>query len=70
LKGRAGVLAALMRQDWVNPLADFAAWPRAFHDSRRWCFLMLKPCTDPISALVQLFLRLCRHCVGLNCARS
>ena len=50
---QAGVLAALMRQDWINPAEDSTAWPRVFHDSRRWCFLRLKPGTDPIRALVE-----------------
>jgi formylglycine-generating enzyme required for sulfatase activity len=55
---QAGVLAALMRQDWINPVEDATAWPQVFHDSRRWCFLRLKPGTEPIRALVEPFIRL------------
>ena len=55
---QAGVLAALMRQDWINPTEDSTAWPQVFHDSRRWCFLKLKPGTEPIRALVEPFIRL------------
>src|SRR5499426_2044668 len=47
---QAGVLAALMRQDWINSAEASTAWPRVFHDSRRWCFLKLKPGTEPIRA--------------------
>ena len=32
------------------------AWPQVFHDSRRWCFLTLKPGTEPLKALVEPFL--------------
>ena len=55
---QAGVLAALMRQDWINPAEDATAWPQVFHDSRRWCLLRLKPGTEPIRALVEPFIRL------------
>ena len=55
---QAGVLAALMRQDWINPAEDSTAWPQVFHDSRRWCLLRLKPGTEPIRALVEPFIRL------------
>jgi len=55
---QAGVLAALMRQDWINPAEGSTAWPQVFHDSRRWCFLRLKPGTEPIRALVEPFIRL------------
>lgn len=51
---QAGVLAALMRQAW--PDAAPGAWPKAFDGSRRWCFLTLKPGTDPLRALVEPFL--------------
>jgi hypothetical protein len=47
-----------MRQDWINPTEDSTAWPQVFHDSRRWCFLKLKPGTEPIRALVEPFIRL------------
>ena len=54
---QAGVLAALMRQGWPETAADARAWPRAFIDSRRWCFLTLRPGVEPVSALVEAFLR-------------
>jgi hypothetical protein len=55
---QAGVLAALMRQDWINSAEASTAWPQFFHDSRRWCFLRLKPGTEPIRELVEPFIRL------------
>jgi formylglycine-generating enzyme required for sulfatase activity len=52
---QAGVLAALMRQDW--PEADSSGrWPQMFHETRRWCFLRLKPGAEPVRALVDPFL--------------
>src|SRR5262249_38140914 len=30
-------------------------WPHAFQESRRWCFLTLKPGTEPLKALVETF---------------
>jgi hypothetical protein len=54
---QAGVLAALMRQDWPEAAGAGASWPQAFHDSRRWCLLKLKPGTEPVRALVEPFLR-------------
>jgi formylglycine-generating enzyme required for sulfatase activity len=52
---QAGVLAALMRQDWPETAAG-GSWPQIFHDSRRWCFLRLKPGAEPLRALVDPFL--------------
>ena len=52
----AGVLAALKRQAWPEEARAPNAWPAAFQDSRRWCFLSLKPGTDPLKALVESFL--------------
>ena len=52
---QAGVLAALKRQAWPDDLSSGAAWPQAFHDSRRWCFLTFKPGADPLKALVEPF---------------
>ena len=49
---QAGVLAALKRQVWP----EGADWPHAFRESRRWCFLTLKPGTEPLKALVEAFL--------------
>jgi hypothetical protein len=52
---QAGVLAALKRQAWPDEARTPNAWPAAFHDSRQWCFLSLKPGTDPLKALVDSF---------------
>jgi hypothetical protein len=30
-------------------------WPQVFQESRRWCFLTLKPGTEPLKALVESF---------------
>jgi hypothetical protein len=53
---QAGVLAALKRQAWPEDAGVPNAWPRAFEDSRRWCFLTLKPDSEPLKALVGSFL--------------
>jgi formylglycine-generating enzyme required for sulfatase activity len=53
---QAGALAALMRQDWPETAQAPGLWPQAFHDSRRWCFLKLRPGTEPLRALVEPFL--------------
>src|SRR5215831_8304768 len=52
---QAGVLAALLRQGWSDKIKDAPSWPEAFHDSRRWCFLTLRPGTQPLQSLVALF---------------
>ena len=52
---QAGVLAALKRQAWPEEAGAPNAWPEAFKDSRQWCFLTLKPGTEPIKALVDSF---------------
>jgi TIR domain len=53
---QAGVLAALKRQAWPEEASQTSnRWPAAFHDSRQWCFLSLKPGTDPLKALVESF---------------
>jgi WD40 repeat protein len=52
---QAGVLSALLRQGWSDKIKDVASWPDAFQDSRRWCFLTLRPGTQPLQALVALF---------------
>ena len=51
---QAGVLAALKRQAWPDTSPD--DWPQAFGDSRRWCFLSLRPGTEPVRALIEAFL--------------
>ena len=53
---QAGVLAALMRQSWPETATATKPWPQALSDSRRWCFLKLRPGTDPARALVESFL--------------
>ena len=53
---QAGVLAALMRQAWPETAEAPGAWPQVFNESRRWCFLKLKPGTEPLRALVEPFL--------------
>ena len=63
---QAGVLAALKRQAWPEAADDAGAWPQVFQDSRRWCFLTLKPGTEPLKALVEPFLR---H-LAVRCHRS
>jgi formylglycine-generating enzyme required for sulfatase activity len=52
----AGVLAALKRQTWPKGVDTAPEWPHAFEESRRWCFLTLKPGTEPLKALVESFL--------------
>jgi hypothetical protein len=53
---QAGVLAALKRQAWPAEAGAPSAWPPVFQNSRQWCFLSLKPGTDPLKALVECFL--------------
>jgi formylglycine-generating enzyme required for sulfatase activity/cellulose biosynthesis protein BcsQ len=55
---QAGVLAALKRQGWSETARFGGPWPRALSDSRRWCFVKLKPGIEPIRALVEPFLGL------------
>lgn len=51
---QAGVISALKRQ--ARPDGELEkTWPPAFADSRRWCFLNLKPGAEPLKALVQCF---------------
>jgi hypothetical protein len=52
---QAGVLAALKRQAWPEAAGAAHEWPRALRDSRRWCFLTLRPGTEPVKALVEAF---------------
>jgi formylglycine-generating enzyme required for sulfatase activity len=53
---QAGVLAALKRQAWSECTDRAPEWSHAFKESRRWCFLTLKPGTEPLKALVETFL--------------
>jgi len=53
---QAGVLASLKRQAWPEESGASSAWPVAFQESRQWCYLSLKPGTDPLKAVVESFL--------------
>jgi formylglycine-generating enzyme required for sulfatase activity/class 3 adenylate cyclase len=53
---QAGVMAALARQAWPEHAAEAGPWPQAFHDSRQWCFLTVRPGVEPIKTLVEAFL--------------
>jgi formylglycine-generating enzyme required for sulfatase activity len=53
---QAGILAALKRQAWPEGVGTAPEWPYAFRESRRWCFLSLKPGTEPLKVLVESFL--------------
>jgi hypothetical protein len=53
---QAGVLAAFKRQAWPETAPAPGTWPPAFAESRRWCFLTLRPGADPLKALVEAFL--------------
>src|SRR5262249_24888723 len=53
---QAGMLAALQRQAWPGGVDKAPEGPRVFQESRRWCFLTLKPGTEPLKALVEAFL--------------
>jgi formylglycine-generating enzyme required for sulfatase activity len=53
---QAGVLAALKRQAWPDKAGASKPWPLVFQNSRRWCFLTLKPGDAPLQALVECFL--------------
>jgi formylglycine-generating enzyme required for sulfatase activity len=53
----AGVFAALKSQAWPADASASNIWPQVFQDSRQWCFLKLKPGTEPLRALVEPFLR-------------
>jgi formylglycine-generating enzyme required for sulfatase activity len=53
---QAGILASLKRQAWPEGVDTATEWPSAFRESRRWCFLTLKPGTEPLKALVESFL--------------
>ena len=53
---QAGVIAALKQQAWPEEAAAASVWPAVFAHSRQWCYLTLKPGTDPLKALVEAFL--------------
>ena len=53
---QAGVIAALRLQAWPNGVDAAHEWPHAFRESRRWCFLSLRPGTEPLKALINSFL--------------
>jgi TIR domain len=52
---QAGVLAALKRQAWPERADRAPEWSHAFQESRRWCYLALKPGTGPLKALAESF---------------
>jgi hypothetical protein len=54
---QAGVLATLRRQAWPEGTHGAGAWPLAFMESRKWCFLTMKPGTEPLRALVEPFIQ-------------
>jgi formylglycine-generating enzyme required for sulfatase activity len=53
---QAGVIAALRRQAWPETAGDVGPWPPVFRNSRRWCFLTMRPGAEPIKGLVDAFL--------------
>jgi formylglycine-generating enzyme required for sulfatase activity len=53
---QAGVIAALRRQAWPETFGDVSPWPLVFQNSRRWCFLTMRPGAEPIKGLVEAFL--------------
>jgi formylglycine-generating enzyme required for sulfatase activity len=53
---QAGALAALKRQAWPDGVGAPGTWPQVFQESRRWCFLTLKPGTETLKALIEAFL--------------
>jgi len=53
---QAGVLAALRRQAWPVRARSAAPWPSAFEASRHWRFVRLRPGTEPVRSLVEVFL--------------
>jgi len=53
---QAGVIAALRRQAWPETAGDVGPWPPVFENSRRWCFLTIRPGAEPIRGLVEAFL--------------
>jgi Novel STAND NTPase 1/TIR domain len=66
---KAGVLAALKRQAGPERAGAPGAWREAFRESRRWCFLTLKPGTEPLKALVETFLDIWQFDTGLVSGR-
>jgi len=54
---QAGVLAALRRQACPESAENAGAWPAVFDGSRRWCFITLRPGTEPVRELVEPFLQ-------------
>src|SRR5688572_4667380 len=53
---QAGVLSCLRRQGWPEPDKN-GDWPQTLRDSRGWCYLTVRPGTDPFKILVESFLR-------------
>src|SRR5262249_46081838 len=55
LLGNSGVGKSSVAQAGVLAADAPTEWPHAFQESRRWCFLTLKPGTEPLKALVEAF---------------
>src|SRR3984893_12070323 len=53
---QAGVLAALKRQAWPAEAGAPNARLQALENGRQWCFLTLKPGTEPLKELAETFL--------------
>jgi formylglycine-generating enzyme required for sulfatase activity len=54
---KAGVIASLRRQGWPETVVDVSRpWPQPFANSRKWCFVTVRPGAEPIRALVDAFL--------------
>jgi formylglycine-generating enzyme required for sulfatase activity len=54
---QAGVLTSLLRQRWPDHFEHAVPWPTAFDRSRHWCFVTLRPGTEPVRAIVEPFIR-------------
>src|SRR5262249_17649652 len=50
---QAGGLAAVRRRVWPEGVDTALEWPHVFQESRHWCFLELRPGTQPLMALVE-----------------
>jgi hypothetical protein len=51
-----GCSPTFKRQAWPERTNRAPEWAHAFQESRRWCFLTLRPGTEPLKALVETFL--------------
>ena len=53
---QAGIIAASSARPGPRP-AELRHWPQPFRESRRWCFLKIRPGTEPLKSLVEAFHR-------------